>query len=290
MYIPMLEGLSDEHAVLWLSTVMYAVTAGIALLRTVFRTRWVQAGAYILLWLAFGVQLAGLSIRGKIVGGCPLGNPFEITQFLVWSGVFLFLVTFPFVRLNLLGALVGASAAILSAVSLSVPSWDYEAQARLFGGNPWIELHAALAMFSYGMLGILALMSSMFLVQQYALKRKVNFPIASILPSVRELDILGSRLLIAGMSLMTLALGVGFLFWFQNADAISPTKLITTSIIWLAYIAVGVLRWRAQLAAKRFAQSTVLLFACIILSIGPISGDPISEQTEKDMSSVEVTH
>ena len=160
----------------------------------------------------------------------------------------------------------------------------------LFGGNPWIELHAALAMFSYGMLGILALMSSMFLVQQYALKRKVNFPIASILPSVRELDILGSRLLIAGMSLMTLALGVGFLFWFQNADAISPTKLITTSIIWLAYIAVGVLRLRAQLAAKRFAQSTVLLFACIILSIGPISGDPISEQTEKDMSSVEVTH
>jgi ABC-type uncharacterized transport system permease subunit len=28
---------------------------------------------------------------------------------------------------------------------------------HIFGGNPWIELHAALAIFSYGVFGLLAL-------------------------------------------------------------------------------------------------------------------------------------
>src|SRR4051812_40209952 len=35
--------------------------------------------------LGYLCQLGGLYLRGKIAGGCPLGNTFEIFQFTAWS-------------------------------------------------------------------------------------------------------------------------------------------------------------------------------------------------------------
>mgnify|MGYP000626525158 CR=1 FL=1 len=35
---------------------------------------------------------------------------------------------------------------------LAIPAWDATQRIHIFGHNPWIELHAALAVFSYGCL------------------------------------------------------------------------------------------------------------------------------------------
>ena len=63
-------------------------------------------------------------------------------------------------------------AAALTLVSLSFPAWDATRRAHVFGGNPWIELHAAIALFSYGVFGLVALTSVMYLLRNFSLKKK----------------------------------------------------------------------------------------------------------------------
>ena len=42
------------------------------------RTAWIT---YVLIAIGYVLQLAGLGLRGRAVGGCPLGNQLEIFQF-----------------------------------------------------------------------------------------------------------------------------------------------------------------------------------------------------------------
>lgn len=266
-----MEIFSNERSVLWLATGFYLLAALVAFAHMLGKQRQLPLVAYGLVWVAFLIQLTGLSIRGAAIHACPLGNPFEVIQFIVWSAVFLFLVTFPFARLNFLGGVLALMASILSTLSLGITAWDTPSTARLFGGNPWIELHASLAMFSYGLFGVLAIMATLFLVQQAALKRKASLTLFSALPSVRELDLFGFRLVVAGLMLLTFALTVGIFFWLREPDSTSLSKLIFTSFIWLGYLVLALARWRFDLAPKRFAQGVILLFVAAVLSIGPIT-------------------
>lgn len=274
----MLDWLTDDMPLLYLSTAIYTGVFLLSLGQLIRTERYGRPLKYIALWGAFIVQFMALSVRGKEIGGCPLGNPMEIIQFLTWSAVFLFLVTFPFYRLNLLGIFVSGFASVLNIISLAVPSWDYPYEDRVFGGNPWIELHAALAMFSYGMLGVLAMISVMFLIQQRGLKSKRARPIFSFLPSIQELDMVGSRLLITGILLLSFSLGVGFRFIFEQPDAVPLSKFGITTALWSAYVVVLLLKWRNVLRPQRFAIASVALFAGLLISLGPVSGEPKTDE------------
>ena len=50
------------------------------------------SATYVLIAIGYALQLAGLGVRGRAVGGCPLGNQFEIYQFTAWSAITLYLV------------------------------------------------------------------------------------------------------------------------------------------------------------------------------------------------------
>ena len=280
----MLDLLTNDRYLLAIATAVYAGIAAVSGWQLSQNQRSGRVLKYVLLWAAFGIQFMGLSVRGKEIGGCPLGNPMEIIQFLTWSSVFLFLVIFPFYRLNFLGSFVAGFAAILNILALSIPAWDYSYEERIFGGNPWIELHAALAMFSYGMFGVLSLVSVMFLMQQKGLKTKKSKPFLNFLPSIQELDLVGARLLITGIILMSFALGVGVTFGFKNPDTISVAKLGITSALWVAYIVVFVQRSRNALRPKHFSIASIALFAGLLISLGPVSGAPKEEASSTTYS------
>jgi ABC-type uncharacterized transport system permease subunit len=121
------------------------------------RRAYSRAVMFALLVGGFLIQTLGLNLRGAQIKACPLGNPFEIAQFIAWSLVLLFFIIGPAFRLRLLGFFTAGLAAILTVSSILIPSWDRPYPPGLFGGNPWIELHASLAMFSYGVFAILYL-------------------------------------------------------------------------------------------------------------------------------------
>lgn len=239
-------------------------------------------GTYFTIAIGYVVQLVGLGIRGRAVGGCPLGNQFEVFQFTAWSAITLYLLVGVRFRNSLLGYFTSSLAAALTLVSLAVPAWDATQRAHIFGSNPWIELHAALAVFSYGVFGLLALTSIMYLLRNHSLKSKHLGGVFSFLPSILDLDHIGVRLLGAGVTILTTALAVIALYYLRDISSANVLKILATTLVWVAYGVVFTLRMRGRLLAKRFAWSCVILFAAALLSIPLVdrSRHPASQGTE----------
>jgi ABC-type uncharacterized transport system permease subunit len=228
------------------------------------------SATYALIVIGYALQLAGLGVRGRVVGGCPLGNQFEIYQFTAWSAITLYLVVGVTFRNSLLGYFTSSLAAALTLVSLAIPAWDATQRTHIFGSNPWIELHAALAVFSYGVFGLLALTSILYLLRNYSLKTKHLGGWFSFLPSIRDLDLIGVRLLGAGVAILATSLVVGSFYWLRDTSTVNTAKLLVTVAIWLAYAIAFGLRLRGVLLAKRFSLACLVLFVAALLSLGPV--------------------
>jgi ABC-type uncharacterized transport system permease subunit len=240
----------------------------VSLIRRKRHSRWLMFAA---MCTGFALQTWGLLMRGMETKGCPLGNTFELVQFTVWSCILVYLVVGPAFRLSLLGFFTGGLAAALSIISMVAPGWDSDVRTRIFGENPWIEFHAALALFSYGVFGLLALTSVMYLLQNHYLKQKRRPAMFGYLPSIVQLDTTNVRLLLTGLAILTVSLLVGGHYFRQDPERVNVLKLGVTVSVWAAYFVVLMLRWRAKLITKRFAWVCVIMFILALASLGPVN-------------------
>lgn len=229
-----------------------------------------RAVMFALLVGGYLIQTLGLNLRGAAIKACPLGNPFEIAQFLAWSLVLLFFIIGPAFRLRLLGFFTAGLTTVLAGGVFLVPNWDRAYPPGIFGGNPWIELHAALAIFSYGVFAILSLVSIMFLIQQRGLKKKQFKGVYQYLPSVQQLDLMAKRLLITGVIVLSASLIFGAVFWIENFDLVPVFKLTATCVVWIGYLTVFILRLQKKLVTRRHAIASIGLFALAMASLWPV--------------------
>ncbi len=265
--------LPTDRALLWLGALFYLagfLTGLLALLRKSHNSgpRTVLNSLLVAGWV---LQMAGLYVRGLATGGCPLGNIFEVVQFVAWSAMVLYFFVGTAFRVSLLGLFTAGYAALLALISLLVPAWDKVHGQKIFGSNPWIELHAALAVFSYGVFGLLALTSLMHLLQNWSLKHKRVNGLFWFLPSVVQLDQINLRMLMLGVLLLTISLGLGAVWWVQDTASVNSLKLFITVGVWFVYLVVLVLRWRARLVSVRFAWVCLVMFFLALLSLGPVN-------------------
>ena len=260
----------SDRTWLWAAAAFYFAGFALGTVAILRQGRPSGSATYALILIGYALQLAGLGVRGRVVGGCPLGNQFEIYQFTAWSAITLYLVVGVTFRNSLLGYFTSSLAAALTLVSLAIPAWDATQRTHIFGSNPWIELHAALAVFSYGVFGLLALTSILYLLRNYSLKTKHLGGWFSFLPSIRDLDLIGVRLLGAGVAILATSLVVGSFYWLRDTSTVNTAKLLITVAIWLAYATAFGLRLRGVLLAKRFSLACLALFVAALLSLGPV--------------------
>ncbi len=270
-----MSSLITDRSLLWLGALLYLagfLTGLIGLtrrqspagLRTILNSLLVGGWVF---------QMLGLYLRGIAGKGCPLGNTFEIVQFVAWSAMLLYFFVGTAFRVSLLGLFTAGYAATLALVSLLIPHWDLVRGQKFFGNNPWIEVHAALAVFSYGVFGLLALTALMQLLQNWSLKNKRLNGLFWFLPSVVQLEQINYRLLLLGVMLLTFSLGVGASWWLRNTESVHLPKLLVTVGVWLCYLVVLLLRWRGWLVSVRFAWVCLVLFVLALLSLGPVNSN-----------------
>ncbi len=255
---------------LWGASAFYVVgllLGGVSLARG---RRTPGAAVYAAILAGYLLQWIGLGIRGHATGGCPLGNRFEIFQFTAWSATTLYLVVGVQFRSSVLGFFTSCLGAAMTLLSLSLPSWDAVRRTHIFGGNPWIELHAALAIFSYGVFGLLALTSALFLLRHFSLKSKRLDGWFSFLPPIMDLDQIELRLLGTGVTLLTLALAFGSVYWTRDTATVDHAKLAATIAVWGVAAAAFALRVAGRLLARRFAWACLFLFTAALLSLGAV--------------------
>jgi len=268
-----MSSLFTDRALLWVGALLYLAgfLTGLAALTRRQTSASLRTALNFFLVAGWIVQMAGLYLRGNAVGGCPLGNKFEIVQFVAWSAMVLYFFVGTAFRLSVLGLFTAGYAAALSLASLLITRWDLVHNAKIFGPNPWIELHAALAVFSYGVFGLLALTSLMHLLQNWSLKHKKLNGLFWFLPSVVQLDQINYRMLALGVLLLSFSLGVGAAWWVRDLASVDLAKLIVTVGVWLVYLTVLLMRWRALLVSARFAWVCLVMFVIALLSLGPVN-------------------
>jgi HemX protein len=271
---------------LWAAALSYTVAFALAVSSIARRQHHSRTMLFALVAFGFVLQTTGLYQRGAVIGSCPLGNKFEIVQFLVWSATVLFLIVGPAFRLSLLGFFTSGLVTILALVSLAIPGWDSIHRSSLFSNNPWIELHAAIGMFSYGAFGLLAITSAMFIIQNYGLKKKKHFPgFLRLLPSIVALEQIKLRLLLLGLALLSLSLGIGYFYFLRNPDAVNSMKFAATGLVWIAYMIVLLLHQVRVLRSNLLAWTTIVLFGLVLLTLEPVSKSRSEPATATDLFS-----
>jgi len=262
--------LPTDRLWLWLGAACYLtglILGTVAVLRKRQHSRGVM---YLIVVAGYTFQTIGLYVRGMEVRGCPLGNHLEIFQFTGWSATTLYLLIGATFRVSLLGYFTAMLSAALAVISLSIPAWDATRRVGIFGGNAWIEFHAALALFSYGVFALLALTSILFLLRHSSLKNKRLNGAFAFLPPIVDLDHISLRLLIAGVALLGASLAVGSAWWLRDIHVVNLSKILSTVGIWSTYALALGLRLRGVLLPKRLAWVCVALFAAALLSLGPV--------------------
>ncbi len=258
----------SDRGFLWLAATVYAAAFILALVSISRRRQHSRGILLTIVAIGFILQTTGLYIRGHASGSCPVNNQFEITQFMGWSATLLYLVIGPAFRVSLLGFFTSAFVTIISLVSLMIPSWDVTQTTSLFGNDSWIKVHASLATFSYGVMGILAITSAMQLLQNYSLKKKHMRGLFAYLPSIIELEQINFRLLAFGLFLLTLSI---LLAIFYMAEPTHSTKLLLSGAIWIGYLIVFIIHKLRFFSSNNLAYISIFLFILAVISLGPVA-------------------
>jgi ABC-type uncharacterized transport system permease subunit len=266
--------------IFWVATAGYLLAFVFGLQALLFQRRYSRPWMLALMAIGWGVQTWAMGLRGELIGGCPLGNIFELVQFVVWSLVLLYFLVGPAFRMSLLGFFAAAMAAVLGVTSLLIPSWDGPYRDRLFGGEPLVESHASLAVFSYGVFGLLALVGVMYFIQHWGLKQRRSKGIFGLLPSIVQMDQIAFRLLIIGLGVLTVSLGCGVALYMGEHHAVSTMKLVVTWGVWGAYAFLLALRWRGIYVGLSFARWSIILFMVALLSLWPVDAGTRDPQPE----------
>lgn len=264
-------GLQDTQWI-WLATVVFASTFVLGTY-SALKLRRKTGRPYILSLVSFGwiLQTIGLYARGLQYGGCPLSNKFELVQFMVWSAIAIYIFVGPAFRVSLLGVFTSGFASLFSILSIAFPQWDSPSGEPIFGSSPWIEVHAALALFSYGVFGVLALTSAMYLLQSRSLKTKQVGGLFPFLPSIVELVSINRRLLLLGFLILTASLGIGYRYFMEDMNSVIALKLSATLGVWLAYGLALALRLKLVLSSKNFSWVCIAIFVAALLSLAAVN-------------------
>ena len=228
---------------------------------------------YLFLLFGFVLQSIALYMRALVIHACPLGNTFEILQFIIWSLVLLFLLIRPVIKIKALGLFIIFIAGLASTFSLSIPSLDSSYLNSLEASNPFIELHASLAIFSYAIYMLLAIVSCMLLIQQWGLKKQRFQGLFRYLHAVQKLDSIANVLV--WIASLTLFVGIlfGSFYWNENPETVPLFKLLLTTFILTLYCLVGVLKYLNKITPQKQAIAYIVLFSLAILSLGAVQAD-----------------
>jgi ABC-type uncharacterized transport system permease subunit len=222
------------------------------------RSRWT------VVWMiaVFACQLGFLSLRGEQRAACPLADRGEILVFLSWSLTLFYLLVGPAYRISLLGVFTAPVVVVFQTIAL-LPGVLTENPQKIAGGNPWHETHSATSVLAYGALALAAVAGVMFLVLDRQLKEQhLKSGLFRNLPPVRELLVSLERLLRIGGLLLTIGIVAGFM---MPHDESALGHLIAALLVWLAYVALLIVKTVRGLTGRRLSLLTVALF---ILSLG----------------------
>jgi HemX protein len=218
--------------------------------------------------LAAGVALHTLAMtkRGLSFHSCPVNNLYEAITFLLWTLGLAGLVYSLMPRLKFLCAFTSPVLFTIGVFAL-MPGLDppHGLKPEFSGGLR--SLHAATILQAYGAFGLAAVAAAMFLAQQHDLKAHKLRALRSLLPSMQRLELVTTRLVLAGFVLLTLGLAVGSqLPRKESVPFFADTKVLWSALLWLVYLEALMAHKFFGRPARRFAVGIIIAFVFLLLT------------------------
>ncbi len=215
---------------------------------------------FLLMVAAFACQCAFLHWRGRTLGKCPITTPSELLIFVGWSMVIFYFISGTSYRHSLMGAFTAPIALSFTLAGLS----SYQpATNRSLEHNFWNELHAALALMSYGAMALAFVAAIMFLLMDRLLKQHTQMSLVWKLPPVQHLSQSIRRLLIAATAL----LGAGIFCGYKMTTPPAPAKLLIIWAILTTYLCILLYEYWRGMSARRAAWAALIAFFLPVISL-----------------------
>jgi len=223
---------------------------------------------YLLLVLGFAGHTTAIFMRGHDLKHCPVYNTYEACTFFTWFILLAYLAIGLWPRFRFLGVFIAPVMLGIGVFAL-MPTLDPP-----HGPTPQFtgalqSTHASLSLLAYAAFGLSCAAGLMFLTQEKNLKQhKVN-ALLSLLPPMQRLEAAVSRLMVAGLALLTIGLVTGAVYLRENPDQFQPRgdlKIIWSVVVWFIYAGLLVARWKFGLRGRRFALAAIGSFIFVALT------------------------
>ena len=219
---------------------------------------------YGMLALSFVAHSTAMILRGFSLSRCPVNNLFEAIMFVMWTIVAPYLVLGLMPKLRFLGAFASPVLLAMGVFGL-MPGLDSAADPNI---PKLASVHAALILLAYGAFGLSSVAAVMYLTEERGLKMRRARTLLSLLPPIQRLELIASRLLMAGFVFLTVGLAMApflmkhrFGVFFQE-DA----KILWSGFVWLLYAGLLLMHWRFSQGGRRFAWGAVGSFSFVLLT------------------------
>lgn len=223
--------------------------------------------AMALTWLATGVLLVGLVLRGIWAGRVPWGNMYEFS--LAWT--FGILAVFLVVSLRRDIRWLGLPVVFLALLSLGLAvTVLYTEAAQLVPAlrSWWLVIHVAAAIICGGAFTVAAALSGLYLWRERAERKGHVTGIVATLPDAARLDTLSYRILAFAFPLWTFAVISGAI-WAENAWGRYwgwDPKETWAFITWVIYAGYLHARSTAGWRGRRAAYISILGFVSFLIN------------------------
>ena len=221
--------------------------------------------------VGFGLQCAFLYLRGQAHGRCPLTNLFEVFIFIGWCIVLLYFLVGTTYRLSLLGVFTAPLVALLQTLALLY--LRDETSTPLLPGkvNPWLELHASVALIGYAAFALACITGVMFLMQDFLLKRHRIHALFHQLPPIQHL-VEGHRSPGRASGCCSSASR-----WPRRSSSTCRSRMrscFSPGPCWRLYGAILLIMWRRALGARHTAWLAVVGFLVPFVSLWIVTPKP----------------
>jgi len=248
---------------MWLTALLYAVTAGLYVL---FLARGTKEGA---IWaarvLAFAVlsQVGFMATSWVIAGQVPTSDIHQALAVMSLVVVLVFLVTAKSrERLRVLGAFITPVTLVLFLGAAlrrhDVPAVPEGVRSALLPLHVGVNVFG-LAAFAFAFAAALA-----YMIQERQLRQKKLGGLFQRLPALDVLDRIGLRSVLVGFPLLTIGVVTGAMWIVQGSLGVSPTQGFGL-LSWLIFAGVLLLRVAAGWRGRKAAIGTMLGFLSTML-------------------------
>lgn len=216
----------------------------------------------VIMAIGFLLQTEAIYLRGQAVGQCPMKSVSDVLVFIAWSVVLLYFLVGTTYRVSLLGMFTAPMVVAMHALAFALPGAfpDYPAKAKI---DPWVELHAALALVSYAAFALACVTGVMYLLQERFLKKHLIGGLFYQLPPIQGLSKAIRRQVLLGMILLSASLAITF----KLDTPITHPKLVFAWGVWGLYAVMGLVSWRHTLSPRQTAWLAAVGFVIPFISL-----------------------